>query len=122
MNEMENPIVFSHGGSRRGTSFTNNREDDIREILSERLGKDRNTINTYLNFGRFLTNEAMDTLIAQNTGRAFFEKAQVNKRIWIKNLESDGLDEESITNQISLKMLEWLEEYQEYGRYKTRFR
>ena len=119
MNAMENPIVFSHGGDRRGTSFTDNREDDIREVLSERLGKDRSTINAYLNFGICLTNEAMDALIAQNTGRAFFEKAQVNKRIWIIKLKSDGLDEESITNQISSKMIEWREEYQESGNIKT---
>ena len=121
MDEMENPIVFSHGGDRRGAFFTNNREDDHREVLSERLGKDRNTINAYLNFGRFLNHEAMDALVAQNTGRAFFEKVQVNKRIWINNLESDGLDQESIANQISVKMLEWLKEYQESGGIKTDF-
>jgi hypothetical protein len=113
MNEMENPVVFSHGGSRRGGFYSNNREDDLREILSERLGKDRNTINAHLNFGRFISNEAMDTMISQNTGRAFFEKAQVNKRMWINNLEGDDSDEESITNTISSKMLEWLREYQE---------
>ena len=121
MDEMEEPVVFSHGGSRRGTSYTNNREDDLRLVLSERLGKDRNTINTHLNFGRFISNEAMDTMIAQNTGRAFFEKAQVNKRMWINNLESDGLDEGSISSRISLKMLEWHKEYQESGDIKPDF-
>jgi len=122
MDEMENPIVFSHGGSRRGSFFTNNREDDIREVLSERLGKGRSTINAYLNFGWYLNNETTDTLISQNTGRAFFEKAQINKRKWISNLKSDGLDEESITNQISSKMLEWREEYQESGDIKPDLR
>jgi hypothetical protein len=122
MNSMENPIEFSHGGSRRGPFFTNNPEDDIREVLSERLGKSRSTINNYFNFGRYITDEAMDTMIEQNTGRAFFEKAQVNKRRWISDLESDGLDEESITNQISLKMLEWLREYQETGKIKPDYR
>ena len=119
MDEMENPIVFSHGGSRRGAFFSNNREDDIREVLSERLGRNRNTINTYLNLRLYLTDEAMDVLIAQNTGRAFFEKAQSNKRVRIIFLKSEGLDEESITNQISEKMLEWLKEYQESGNIKT---
>jgi hypothetical protein len=122
MNEMENPVVFSHGGSRRGACFTDNREDDLREVLSERLGKDRSTINSYLNYGRFLTHETMEMLVAQDTGRAFFEKAQVNKRRWIGYLESDGLDEESITNQISLKMPEWHREYQETGKIKPDFR
>jgi hypothetical protein len=63
----------------------------------------------------------MDTMIAQNTGRAFFEKAQVNKRMWINNLESDGLDEGSISSRISLKMLEWHKEYQESGDIKPDF-
>jgi hypothetical protein len=122
MNSMENPIEFLHGGSRRGPFFTNNPEDDIREVLSERLGKSRSTINNYFNFGRYITDEAMDTMIAQNTGRAFFEKAQVNKRRWISDLESDGLAEESISNEISSKMLEWLREYQETGNIKPDYR
>ena len=121
MDEMENPTVFSHGGGRRGANFTNNREDDLREVLSERLGKDRNTINSYLNYGRFLTNEIMEMLVAQNTGRAFFEKALVNKRFLIKNLESEGLDRVTITNRISTKILDWYKEYQDSGDIKTDF-
>ena len=53
MDEMENPVVYSHGGLRRGANFTNNKEDDLRDVLSERLGKNRSTIKDYLNFGRY---------------------------------------------------------------------
>ena len=48
MDEMENPVVFSHGGSRQGANFTNNKEDDLRQVLSERLGKDRRSASNPL--------------------------------------------------------------------------
>lgn len=115
MNEMENPIVFSHGGARQGASFTDNKEDDLREVLSKRLGKERSTINDYLNFRRHLTDDAIDVLVAQKAGKAFFEKARVNKRRLIKDLESDGKAYEEITTEVSRKMLEWFAEYQETG-------
>jgi hypothetical protein len=119
LDEMENPIVFSHGGARLGGNFTNNKEDDLRQVLSERLGKNRSTINDYLNFARHLTDEAMYTFVAQNTGKAFFEKARINKRILIKGLESDGATFEDITAEVSRKMLEWLREYQRTGKIQT---
>lgn len=118
MDEMENPIVFSHGGPRRGENFTSNKEDDLREVLSERLGKDRNTINDYLNFGRYITDEVMDTLVTQNTPKAFFEKARSNKRRLVTNLESDGLAQENIAMEVSNKMSEWFNEYQRTGEIK----
>jgi hypothetical protein len=118
MEEIENPVVFSHGGARQGANFTNNKEDDLRQVLSDRLGKNRSTINDNLNFGRCLTYEAKDTLVAQNTGKAFFEKVRVNKRTLIKNLESDGKTPEDITEEVSRKILEWLLEFQQTGEIK----
>lgn len=119
MDEIENPVVFSHGGSRQGANFTNNKEDDLRQVLSERLGKDRSTINDYLNFGRHLSDDALETLVTANTGKAFFEKVRVNKRILIKNLESDGLASGDITTEVSIKMIEWLGEYQQTGEIRS---
>jgi hypothetical protein len=116
MDEMENPIVFSHGGARRGENFNNNKEDDLRQVLSKRLGKSRGKINDYLHFSRYLTDEAIDTLVTQNTGRAFFEKARINKRILIKNMKSDEVEEREITSTVSNKMLEWLDEYSRTGK------
>jgi hypothetical protein len=112
MDKMENPIVFSHGGARRGENFSNNEEDDLRQVLSERLGKTRNKINDYLHFARHLTDEAMDALVTQKASKAFFEKARINKRILIKHLESDGLTHEEITAEVSIKILEWLDEFE----------
>ena len=97
MDEIENPIVFSHGGARRGGNFSNNKEDDLRQVLSERLGKSRGTINDYLHFSLHLTDDAKDVLVAQKASKAFCEKARVNKRILIKHLESEGLTHEEIT-------------------------
>jgi hypothetical protein len=121
LNEKENPIVFSHGGARRGGSFTNNREDDVREILAERLGKDRSTINKYLNHGEYLSEETMDEILTSGEGKKFFEEAQRNKRILIRNMRSDEKLEEEIMAQISKQMLSWLKEYQSTGEIRTDF-
>lgn len=112
MAEMENPIVFSHGGARRGDNFSNNKEDDLRQVLSERLGKSRGTINDYLHFSLHLTEDAKDVLVAQKASKAFCEKARANKRILIRHLESEGLTHEEITAAVSIKILEWLDEYE----------
>lgn len=121
MDEIENPIVFSHGGARRGGNFSNNKEDDLRQVLSERLGKSRGTINDYLHFSLHLTDDAKDALVAQKASKAFCEKARVNKRILIKHLESEGLTHEDMKAEVSGKMLEWLDEYQRTGKIITDF-
>jgi len=114
--KMENPIVLSHGGARQGENFSNNEEDDLRQVLSERLGKTRSTINDYLHFARHLTDEVMNTLVAQNASKAFFEKCRVIKRTLIKYMESDGAEETEITTIVSSKILEWLDEYSRTGK------
>ena len=121
MDARENPVVFSHGGTRRGTGFSNNREDDIREIMAERLGKSRTTINTYINHGRHLNDQTFDALIETGAGKDYFEKAQINKRIWVKNLESENTDREDITRMISEKMLDWRREFSDTGKIETDF-
>jgi hypothetical protein len=121
MDEMENPVVFSHGGARQGANFTNNKEDDLRQVLSERLGKERGTINAYVNFERHLNDDVLETLVASKTGKAFFENARVNKRTLINHLESDGLAQGDISAVVSSKMLEWLKEYQQTGKIKPDF-
>jgi hypothetical protein len=119
MDEKDDLVIFSHGGARKGGCFTNNREDDLREILVERLGKSRTTINTYLNQSRYLNNDAFNALIAADIGRQFFESCRVNKRLLIKNMESDGADEGQITAAVSTKMLDWLDEFSRTGKIVT---
>jgi hypothetical protein len=121
MDEMENPIVFSHGGARQGANFTNIKEDDLRRVLSERLGKERSTINDYVNFGRHLNDDVLETLVASKTSKAFFEETRVNKRTLINHLESEGLAQEDITARVSIKILEWLAEFQQTGKIKPDF-
>jgi hypothetical protein len=89
--------------------------------LSERLGKERSTINAYVNFGRHLNDDVLETLVASKTGKAFFENVRVNKRTLINHLESDGLAQGDITAEVSSKMLEWLKEYQQTGKIKPDF-
>jgi hypothetical protein len=121
MDEMENPIVFSHGGARQGTNFTNIKVDDLRRVLSKRLGKEPSTINGYVNFGRHLSDDVLEILVASKTSKAFFEEARVNKRTLINHLESEGLAKEDITARVSSKILEWLAEFQQTGKIKPDF-
>jgi hypothetical protein len=115
----ENPVVFSHGGARRGVHYTDNREENIRELLAERLGKSKTTINKYLSHGEFLIDYSLNTLIESNEGKAFFEEAQKNKRILIKDLLSEGKSEEIIAETVSQNVLSWLEEFHETGKIET---
>ena len=113
IDEKENPIVFSHGGARRGENFTNDRENDLREILAERLGKKRTTINQYLNLGRNLNFDVLNTMAESDTGKAFFEAVQFKKRNLINKLEDDGITKEAITEPVSSKMIEWHDKYRQ---------
>jgi len=119
MASVENPIVFSHGGARRDIHYADNREENIRELLAERLGKSKTTINKYLSHGEYLINYSLNTLIESNEGKAFFEEVQKNKRILIKNLLSEGEPEEIIAETVSKDMLSWLEEFHETGKIGT---
>ena len=119
MASAENPVVFSHGGARRGVNYTDNREENIRELLAERLGKSKTTINKYLSHGEYLIDYSLNTLIESNEGKAFFEEAQKNKRILIKDILSEGKSEEIIAETVSQNMLSWLEEFHETGKIGT---
>ncbi len=101
----ENLIIYSHGGARRGSAFISNREDNIREILAERLGKSVTTINSYLNHGRYLNDEAFAALARAGKKKDFFEDIQVVRRIFEKNLRHDRFTDDVITAQISEKVI-----------------
>ena len=117
----ENPVVFSHGGARRGSAYMDNREDNIRALLAERLGKSLTTINKYLNHSEYLSEEKWDEILASGEGKKFFEEAQRNKRILIKNMKSVEKSDQEIMAQISEQMISWLKEYQSTGEIITDF-
>jgi hypothetical protein len=117
----ENPVVFSHGGARRGPAYADNREDNIRSLLAERIGKSITTINKYLNHGEYLNEETMGEILTSGEGKKLFEAAQRNKRILIKNMKSDEKSEDEIAAEISKQMISWLKEYQSTGEIKTDF-
>ncbi len=104
--------VHGHGGKRFGEGFTDNREDDVRHILSLRLGKDRDTINSYLNHSSYLSDEALQTLIDKKAPKEFFVKVQAKKRIEIKN--ELGGDNPSITRIVQVISELILEEFRKY--------
>ncbi len=111
--------VYCHGGARKGEAFTKNTEDNVRKVLSLRLGRSATTINQFLNHGAFLNDETLNFLASENTPKEFFEKAQINKRTEITAMKSSRASDEDITAQISRKMVAWYGEYKAMGKIKS---
>jgi len=109
----ENPIVFSHGGSRRGVTYIQNTENNIRTLLATRLGKSPVTINKYLNHSEFINDETMQELINEDVEKGFFEANQFHKRSLIAALKKDEKSDDDITEAVSQLVLSLLEEYRQ---------
>ena len=109
----ENPVVFSHGGSRRGATYIQNTEDNIRTLLVNRLGKSPVTINKYLNHGEFINDETMQELINADVEKGFFEANQVQKRRLIDRLKADQIPDDDITDTVSQLVLSLLNDYRQ---------
>lgn len=110
---LENPLVYAHGGVRKGSGFISNREDNVRQVLAERLRKSVTTISKYLNHAEYLTDQALSALAEARAGKEFFEKVQIVKRVLIKNLISSSTAEEYIVAQVSQEMVRMHQEPQE---------
>jgi hypothetical protein len=105
-------ILFSHGGDRRGIGFIDSKENNIRSVLADRLGKSPNTISKYLQHGNYLNDETLQTLIDVNVKKGFFEAIQKDKQRLIDELESQQKAHDEIVNAVSARMLSLLEEFQ----------
>ena len=107
-----NPTVFSHGGSRRGVGYAENKENNIRILLANRLGKSVTTISKYLNHGEFLNAEAINALIKAEAEKGFFEAAQQYKRKILADLKYAHKSHAEISAAVSETILTLVREYQ----------
>ncbi|MCK7503061.1 MAG: hypothetical protein MZV70_02455 [Desulfobacterales bacterium] len=71
-----------HGGARRGTEFTNVREEDVITILTERLGKSRKTILKNLQHGEYLNEQALHAAVEADVPKGFSRRCSRAKRRW----------------------------------------
>jgi len=102
---------LGHGGNRRGAQWTGNREVDGKEVLSLRLHKDRDTVNTYLRYGKWLTDETFEALIEGEADRSFFEIIQPGKTRVVKTLKGKRQQGSEIAGAVSSLVLKWFGEY-----------
>ena len=105
----DDPVVFSHGGNRRSTEFADKRENNIRSVLSERLGKSQTTINKYLQHGGYVSEDAFNELIDANAPKGFFEATQKEKQRYASELTSQQTASGEIIRLVSAKILDWLQ-------------
>ena len=103
----DDPVVFAQGGNRRGADFAGKRENNIRSVLSERLGKSQTTINKYLQHGEYISEDAFNELIDANAPKGFFEATQKEKQQYASELEFQQTASDEIIRLVSAKMLDW---------------
>jgi hypothetical protein len=108
----DDPVVFSHGGNRRSSEFTDKRENNIGSVLSERLGKSQTTINKYLQHGEHVSDDVFKELIDANVPKGFFEATQKEKQRYASELASRQAASDEIIRHVSAKALEWLQSWQ----------
>ena len=102
----DDPVVFSHGGNRRSADFTGKWENNIRSVLSERLGKSQTTINKYLQHGEYVSEDAFNELIDANAPKGFFEATQKEKQRYASELISQQTASNEIIRHVSAKTLD----------------
>lgn len=116
----ENITRYSHGGNRRGASFTNDNVQNIRIILENYSGLKRSSINEYLANAEGIDDETLlklangilqpskdksvtDSRLIHAT-KNFCRNIQKNKTESIMKLESDGVSQDEIFKIISSKV------------------
>ena len=87
-------------------------ENNIRLVLADRLGKSPTTINKYLQHGKYLSDEALQTLIDVDVQKGFFEAIQKDKQRLIDELKAEQKSHDEIVNAVSDRVLSRLEESQ----------
>jgi len=103
-------VLFTHGGARRGIDFSDSRDNNIRAVLANRLGKSQTTINKYLQHGDGLTDAAMEELIDFDANKKFFEAIQAPKHSLVATQKAGQKDPVAIAEAISNQVMQWLAE------------
>ncbi len=103
-------VMFTHGGARRGADFTDSKENNIRAVLANRLGKSQTTINKYLQHGDGLTSAAMEELVNNNAPKKFFEAIQAPKQILVVAQKAEQKDTAAIAEVTSKEVMQWFAE------------
>ena len=109
---VENPMIFSHGGARRGDGYIDRPENNIRLVLADRLDKSPNTISKYLQHGDYLSDETLQTLIDVNVKKGLLEAIQKDKQGLIDELKAEQKSPDEIVKAVSDRVISWFEETQ----------
>ncbi|MFZ4440992.1 MAG: hypothetical protein ACOYOS_21480 [Syntrophales bacterium] len=92
---------FSHGGHRDRKGLGENREDNARVILAQRIGIEKVTLNTHINYCQYLSEQTIQFFIEKQAIREFFKNAQPLKQRTATKLVEKKDNIAEITKQIS---------------------
>jgi len=104
---------FGRGGRRFGDGFADDLEKDIVHTLSFRFKRDRDTITTYRQHGKYLSDATLQTFVEREAPKKFFEKHQTKKQRLLDELEEQRATEIEKVERVSAKMLEFFDGWQE---------
>lgn len=83
-----------------------NQEDDLVSLMAKQSENTRETVLKHLSDGEYLTENALDVLIAANAPRSFFDATRNKKRKAIDAMrEDEDIDDEYISNIMSENIL-----------------
>ena len=97
----DNPVLFAHGGDRRGIVFTSTRDENIRIVLGKRFGKSPATIGKYINHGDYISDEAMQILTQQEADKEYFEAFQEAKMNLVEHMKGQQVSQNQILIRVS---------------------
>lgn len=112
MESSENVVANTHGGDRKSALANGALQQNVRDVIAARTGKDEASIGNYLSHGEYLTDEAFVVLVnSEHVTKRFFERVQPHKRQLIKRLREQKETQEEITEQVSAKIMEAAKAY-----------
>ncbi len=102
-NKNSDCIQYEHGGIREKevSQKKNQKDKDIRSILSESLNLNRNTISKMLNHSENLTDNTLHEFIVMGVTKKEFEKIQNKKKDKTLEMDSNGYNQDEIEEAIS---------------------
>ena len=98
---------YRHGGPRE--TGTSTEGTDAIDLICDRTGKKRVTVQKYLNHAEYLNSAVIKKLTDSDADKKFFEDIQSKKRTLASDLEEKRVIEEEITRQVSEAVLKWYE-------------
>jgi hypothetical protein len=109
------PLVYGRGCARTQGQSENNRAENVRWVLHDRLGKDQNTVSQYLNHARHLPEGILAGLVVAKAAKRVFEKIVIRRNEMRSLLQEQQVPQADIEPRIATLIVSIVEQSLEQG-------